>query len=206
MPVPEKQLSLLRSLLNELVPLSDAAWADAAPLFSYRRFPASSHVVEAGFVVDEVHFLLTGMARYYYLDRDGREFNKGFSGRGQVLASILSLVTGSASPFSIQALFYCECLSLPYSDFLLLSERYRDWADLRVRMLELLAMKKERREADFLLLSAAERYEKFLQEYTHVAESIPNYHIASYLGITEVALSRIRKRLKLTRVNVSDNA
>lgn len=206
MPVPKKQLSLLRSLLTELVPLTDAAWADAAPLFSYRCVPAHSHVMEAGNVVDDIHFLISGMARYYYLDSDGKEFNKGFSTRGQVLASILSLVTGAASPFSIQALCDCECLSLPYTDFLILSEKHRDWGNLKVRMLELLAIKKEQREADFLLLSASERYEKFLREYAHVAASLPNYHIASYLGITEVALSRIRRRLKLTRVNVSSDS
>ena len=67
-----------------------------------------------------------------------------------------------------------------------------------MRLLEQLAIKKERREADFLLMSATERYEKFLQEYAHIVDSIPNYHIASYLGITEVGLSRIRRQLKLT--------
>ncbi len=74
-----------------------------------------------------------------------------------------------------------------------------------MRLLEQLAIKKERREADFLLLSATERYQKFLQDYAYIVNSIANYHIASYLGITEVALSRIRSRLKLTQVNASAN-
>jgi hypothetical protein len=44
---------------------------------------------------------------------------------------------------------------------------------------------------------------KFNAEFPGLAGTIPNYHIASYLGITEVALSRIRRQMGLTRVNAS---
>lgn len=202
-PVLHAHLSTLHSILNQLQPLADAAWADAAPRFCYRRFPARAHVFEAGSVVSDLHFLISGLARYYYLHAAGKQFNKSFSVKGGVLSSISSLVTGQPSPFSVQALVACECLTIPYRDLLILSEKHLDWSSLRARLLEMLAIKKERREADFLLLPAQERYEKFLREYADVAHSIPNYHIASYLGITEQGLSRIRRRLKLTQVNAS---
>jgi CRP-like cAMP-binding protein len=62
------------------------------------------------------------------------------------------------------------------------------------RFLALLALKKERREASFLLLDAGERYEAFLEDFADLVPRLPQYHIASYLGITPVALSRIRSR------------
>jgi len=203
MRAPDSVLSELRSSLNKLLPLEDAAWIAAVPHFSYRRFPAGAYMIEAGNVTTDLYFLTSGLARFYYLTPNGKQFNKSFSTNGQALSSISSLVMGAPSPFYVQALDSCECLSISYRDFLTLSDQHRDWERLRARLLEQLAIKQERRAADFLLLSAEERYEKFLHEYAHVADSIPNYHVASYLGITEVALSRIRRRMGLTRVNAS---
>lgn len=194
-------LKLLRTKLEQLVSFSDAGWSDAVHLFDRRSFAAGAHVIEAGDIVTELHFLLTGIARYYYLTPDGKEFNKSFARCGQTLSSVSSLVTGTPSPFFIQALEPCECLSIRYADLTSLCERCGEWEGLCRRLLEQLVIKKERREADFLLLSAAERYKKYLLEFADIADRIPHYHVASYLGITDVALSRIRKRLGLVQVN-----
>ena len=59
-------------------------------------------------------------------------------------------------------------------------------------------IKKEKREASFLLLDAKQRYEIFLEDYSMISNIVHDYHIASYLGITNVSLSRIRKEMKLT--------
>lgn len=194
-------LKLIRTKLEGLVSFTDAAWSTAERLFGARSFDEGAHVIEAGDIVTELHFLVTGIARYYYLTPDGKEFNKSFARCGQTLSSVSSLVTGAPSPFSIQALEPCECLSIKYADFAALCEQYREWERLGRRLLEILAIKKERREADFLLLSASERYKKYLLEFNDIADRIPHYHVASYLGITDVALSRIRKRLGLVLVN-----
>lgn len=196
-------LTLLRHCLQGVAPLPDDAWRAAEVMFSCKSYPAGEHVIAAGEVVTELHFLTSGLARYYYLDEKGREFNKSFSTTGQVLSSVLSLVTGEPTRFSVQVLEASQCLSLRYKDFLDLAESYRDWERLRLRLLEQLVLKQERRAADLLISSATERYLRFLAEFDHVAGRIPNYHIASFLGITEVALSRIRKRLGLTRVNAN---
>lgn len=197
----QNHLKLLRTKLEQLVHFSDASWAAAMQLFDSRSFAGGAHVIEAGERVTELHFLLSGIARYYYLTPDGKEFNKSFAWFGQTLSSVSSLVTGEPSPFFIQALEPCECLSIKYADLTVLCERYSEWERLARKLLEQLVIKKERREADFLLLSAAERYKKYLLEFADIADRIPHYHVASYLGITDVALSRIRKRLGLVQVN-----
>lgn len=195
------QSAVLRTCLQSIAPLSEEAWRAAEASFSYKNYSVGELVIAAGEVVTELHFLTSGLARYYYLDVKGREFNKSFSVTGQVLSSMLSLVTGEPTRFSVQALESSQCLSLRYKEFLKLADSYRDWDCIRLYLLEQLVLKKERREEDLLISSATERYLRFLEEFAHVASRIPNYHIASYLGITEVALSRIRKRLGLTRVN-----
>ncbi len=191
------RLERLKTLLSGTVAFSTSSWVAAEPLFVGRDFSAGEDIVTAGEKVSTIGFLVQGLARYYYLTKEGVEFNKSFSRAGQVLSSISSLVTSEPAPFFIQALEPCECLFLEYENLSMLCGAHRQWELLARRLLEQLAIKKERREADFLLLSAPERYQKFLREYADIVERIPNYHIASYLGITEVALSRIRRRLGL---------
>lgn len=194
-------LEHLHSLLAQRIRFSSSAWKAAGARFSARRFAAGEHVIEAGKRVCTVGFLLQGFARYYYLTPSGEEFNKSFAKEGQVLSCISSLVAGEPSPFFIQALEPCQCLFLEYQDLQELCRLHPEWGELVRHLLEQLALKKERREADFLLLSAQERYQKFLQEYADIASRIPNYHIASYIGITEVSLSRIRRRMGYTEIN-----
>lgn len=69
------------------------------------------------------------------------------------------------------------------------------WRQLREFLILRLALRKEAREADLLLLSPSERYLLFMKTYPELTEILANYHIASYLGISEVSLSRIRSRL-----------
>lgn len=197
----QDQLDLLRTEFGKLVPFSDSSWSAAVDLFDARSFPAGKHVIQAGDIVTDLHFLLSGIARYYYLTPGGKEFNKSFARCGQTLSSVSSLVAGAPSPFFIQTLEPCLCLSIDYADLTALCEKHHQWEGLIRRLLEQLAIKKERREADFLLLSATERYKKYLVEFADIADRIPHYHVASYLGITDVALSRIRRRLGLVQVN-----
>lgn len=197
----DTQRAILRSSLGRAFVLPEEAWSTAERLFIPHHFAAGEHVIEAGSSVSALFFITSGVARYYYLDARGREFNKSFSSVGQVLSSVSSLVAGTPAPFSIQALSPTDCLAIPYDAFLALAEGHTFWSRVRIHLLEQLVIKKERREADFLLLSPAERYQQFLRDYAPIAASVSNYHIASYIGITEVGLSRIRRRLGLTQVN-----
>jgi len=198
MPNIQNQLDLLYKILNSLSPLSEESWEVAKPFFSTQVFEKDAYVIRADDSVDTLFFVTSGMARYYYLTENGKEFNKSFQTVGQVLTSVSSLATNNPSPFFIQTLLATECLSIKYHDLQYLGKNYSDWNQLNFRMLEQVLIRKESREADFLQLNASQRYEKFLEEFSEVANLIPNYHIASYLGITEVRLSRIRGTLKLT--------
>lgn len=196
----EKLDQLLIGLQN-ISPLNQATCECVKEFFTYHHFHPGQDIIECGDIVRDIHFVYSGLARYYYLTDEGKEFNKSFAPRGDVISSILSLVTQEPVPFFVNALLETETFSIPYQMFLTFTHEYRDWNHLAISLLEMLAIKKERREADFLLCSPTQRYQNFLKEFPDIEGIIPNYHIASYLGITEVALSRIRKRLGLTRVN-----
>jgi len=190
----------LYEVLTDISPLSEVVWEEALPHFTLKTFPKGAHLFDIGDKVTDFYFLIEGLARYYYISDSGKEFNKSFAEKpGHLLSSISSVsMQDEVSPFCVETLSDFTVLCISYEDFRVLGTKHKEWNDLMLRIYERLIVKKERREADFLLLSAKERYQKFLNDYAMIERAVANYHIASYLGITEVALSRIRKEMKLT--------
>ena len=121
-------------------------------------------------------------------------FNKAFAKESDFAGSISGIVSGAPSRFYIQALEDTDVLVLPTALIKEGYDRHPSWERLGRRLAERIALQKELREAAFLLDSAETRYHQFLQEFPDISNRIPQYHIASYLGITEVSLSRIRKK------------
>lgn len=183
--------------LNRLAPLSVQAWEAASRHFRIESHQAGDSVITAGQQYRRLNFVLSGVARLYYVDMDGRAHDRAFFSDGQVLASMCSLQAAEVSPFSIQALTAMQSISLAYDKLQNLEENFPQWRLLRLRILEEMSMQLERREAEMLLKSAEQRYEKFLKEFTRHAEHIPMQHIASVLGITEAALLRIQQSHEL---------
>lgn len=194
----DNHLSALRRILERFFSLSNTAWTLAIPHLRSSHFPAGDHIIHAGDDIADLFFLISGVARHYYLSSRGKEFNVSFATNGQLICNFSSLAEGRPSPLYIQAIRPCVCLSIPYRNFLSLSERSQEWGILRTRLLENSLIIKDQRVTELLVLSATERYKKFLLNNPDIAADLPNYHIASYLGITDVALSRIRRRMGLT--------
>ncbi len=193
----DKQYDILYPILNNISPISLENWEKIKPFFKTKTLKKSEHLFYVEDNVKDFYFLIDGIARYYYLTEDGKEFNKSFAQKkGHLLSSISAVTQGSNSPFSVEILSDFTTLYVPYKKLLELGDENKQWNNLLLRIYENLIIKKEKREADFLLLNAKQRYEKFLDDYSMIEDVVTNYHIASYLGITDVTLSRIRKEMK----------
>ncbi|CCN83054.1 putative cAMP-binding protein [Vibrio nigripulchritudo SFn27] len=155
-------------------------------------------IFSEGETVSDVHFLLSGIGRYFYLDAEGVERNKSLVRAGGAFTSISSIVEGSPSPLYAETITPCITASVPYSKLVELSEYDLFWATFIRRIYEKLVLKKERREAELLMLDAKTRYQNFLVEFGDESTQIPLRHVAMYLGITDVTLSRIRRDMGLT--------
>ncbi len=188
----------LHDFLSQVIPFSSSEITEALPHFTFHSFPPNKIIFSQGDFAYDVHFLLKGIGRYYYIDREGRERNKSLVKSGGAFASISTVVEQSPSPFFTQALTACNTASIKYSHLIELSMRHTNWACFVRVIYERLALKKEKREASFLLLSARERYEQYIHEFGEESEHIPLYQVAMYLGITDVSLSRIRREMGLT--------
>lgn len=139
--------------------------------------------------------VLSGLVRHFYVDAKGKESVKAFRGPFEVSGPYAEILLERPSRTFIQALTDCELLVFAVADVDAAAERSIELQRLVRRFVELQFVAKEQREYEFLLLSAEERYRQFCASLPQLLHHIPQHQIASYIGITPVALSRIRGRL-----------
>lgn len=162
-----------------------------------RRFEAGQLIAQPG---DEAHAIWrveTGLIRTYYLSQEGVERNRSFHLEGQWLGAA-SPLRSTIIPYAIEALEATVLTELPYS----VIQTWSEHKDIHGRLIDALAThlaKREVREEGLLLKDASQRYLEFIAREPVLADRVPLHHVASYLGITNVALSRIRRRLREQR-------
>lgn len=149
--------------------------------------------IHAGDISKYMGLNLDGLFRFYYTDKEGNDFTKGFNKTGQFLISYSAIVQKRASYFNIEALQNSRVLKFDYGVFNSMIESDIRWYPFTYKLLESIYIIKELREKSFLLEDASKRYEEFREVYSDVEDKIKLYHVASFLGITPEALSRIRK-------------
>lgn len=142
-------------------------------------------------------FILDGLFRLFYVDSEGNESTKAFSKSERFLISYSAIAEKRPSYFNIEALKDSCILQFEYENFEQMMNQDIRWYPFAYKLLESVYIMKELREKSFLLDDAAARYQEFKNQYAEVEDEIKLYHVASFLGITPEALSRIRKKEKL---------
>lgn len=160
------------------------------------RLEKGEQFLMAGEVSEYVGFNLDGIFRLYYIDGDGNDFTKSFSTPGRFVISYSALVQHRPSYFSIEAVSDAQILKFQYTEWMKLVEKDSRWYPFLFKLVESVYIVKEMREKAFLLDDATSRYLSFQNEFPGLEQQLKLYHVASYLGITPEALSRIRKKLK----------
>ena len=142
------------------------------------------------------YFLRSGLLKAYYLSSDGKESIKSFFTPGNIVGSLSSAYGGTECSFSAVALRDAEIIKLPFEKLLSATKESTEISQFAIQQLLALSMKKEVREYEFLSLSAEERYQAWCQREPELLEELTQQDMARYLGITPVALSRIKKRIR----------
>lgn len=192
-----EELIRIRKVAEQLHPLTDEAWADLSDLFTYAELKKGAFLVRGGEKTETLAFVLDGALRAYFIDKEGTEYNKTFFLENSFAASIGSILQNIPSYLNFDALLDTKILKANYHEVVGLFERHRCLESMVRKLYEYeWIIQKEQRELRLVMNSATERYVWFQKEYPGLENLIPQYHIASHLGITPVQLSRIRARRK----------
>ncbi len=178
------------------IPSALSALIDARPLVEFA--PGASLIAPAA-PAPPLWFVHDGLVRLYALDRDGGSYNLGFHGSGELVSGRLILRDGEICcgdrALGLEALQHTRARALALGELDQL--RQRDALVAAWLLDRLLAINAQRlgREADLAQRSAGERYQELLATQPDIVDRVPLHQIAAWLGITPVALSRIRRRL-----------
>lgn len=150
----------------------------------------------AGDVADSLFFVVKGCLRAYFIKENGIEKTAQFFLEGQMVASFESAMTGTPSKLYIDAIEDSEVGFIRMEKLKLLASKSKSIMERFNRFLVSRLIAYMNHHASFILDNPEERYKKLLKENPDLVSRLPLQHVASYLGITPVSLSRIRARLK----------
>jgi len=177
--------------LQRISPISEEAWNDFQGLMEPLSLKRNEYLVSEGSRVKYAYILLDGVIRVFY-NKEGNEYNKTFFIPGMFPTPLTALLSGTPSALSYQALLPCELIRFSFQDFRNLFEEHRSLETFMLRVLEQEWITKERHDIQMVTNDATENYMVFRKEFPNLENQIHLYHIASYLGITPIQLSRIR--------------
>lgn len=183
----------LRAFFQSTNLVSFATAKEIADQFQHKTILKTQFQLTAGKICDEYLFLEKGCMRAFAHDTKGNEVTTGFYSQGQVVFEVSSFFDRTRSKENIQALADCEGWYISYAQLNALfhslpefrefgrSVLVKGFAGLKTRMLSAITE------------TAEERYAALLKTNPGIFQQAPLKNIASYLGITDTSLSRIRK-------------
>ncbi len=138
-----------------------------------------------------IYINVSGLLRIYYL-KDGNDITESFELAPSVVARVESLFSGRASRKGIQALEPTTYIGISAPPLYALFDQYPSLERLFRKVFEHGYVKTVNRLEGIQFHTAEERYRQLMEEQPGILQRVPLKHIASYLGITQVSLSRIR--------------
>lgn len=163
--------------------------------FELKKIRKDAYYHEAGKIPKEVIFITTGIMRICYYNNKGEEVTKYFMDENQLVTDILNYNTGTPSSEYMQAITDCEYLAISKNSMDELSKTIIGWDAIIAKVVALGMSQKVTKISTMMAEDATERYMNFFERFPTLANRIPLAYLASYLGITQSSLSRIRKNI-----------
>ena len=152
-------------------------------------------ILYEGTTVSHQYYVYSGCLRTYYIDHQGKEHTLQFAIKDWWISDYTAFFNQSKSILNIECIQDAELYKISRDSMeRLYSEVPRIESFFR-KKLENAFSSFQKRILSNLSQSAKERYISFIHSYPNIEQSVKNYHIASYLGITTESLSRIRKEI-----------
>ena len=181
--------------LNQIYPLSKESLIQFEGLLKVEEFKKKDKIAELGEIPTKFFILRTGVVRSYVTDEKGRDLIRSLYVPIKAVGAFSALVLEKPSNSTYDCLTDCEVYVGDFKKFKKIATRNIEFANLYNMVLERLFIRMEKRILELSVLDAKQRYLKLKNHIPEIENLIPQYHIASYLNITPVQLSRIRKDL-----------
>jgi CRP-like cAMP-binding protein len=150
---------------------------------------------EAGNVPRQVGFIVAGIIRDCYYNNKGEEITRCFITENSLVADYINFEANLPSSEYLQACTDCRLILFAKQDWEELAHTIVGWDNIKNKMVQICMFQKSRK-GPVISQDATTRYLEFIQNYPSLINRVPLAYIASYLGVTQQSLSRIRKNIR----------
>ncbi len=180
--------------VNHFISLTNKEKAIFESVFTFRQVPKNFVLIEEGKVANELFFINKGLLRLYYT-KDGDDITGFIFREGLFAGSYDSFLRRSPGIQTLETLEDCDLLAITADHMEQLYAEIPKMNILTRKIAEQRFINAQMILSSFILDSPEERYRKFEEQHKDLLLRVPQHMIASFLGITPVSLSRIRKRI-----------
>ncbi len=183
----------LIEFVQRVLPMSPASAERVVAKFNPMKIEKNSYILKTGAVCNHSHFIESGIMRSYTYDVEGNEVTTAFYSNNSYASDLLSFFKRTPAKEYIQALTDCETWYITYDDMQASFHTIPEFREFgRLNIVNQYALLKERM-LSALQETAEQRYSSLISSNPEIFQNVPLKYIASYLGITDTSLSRIRK-------------
>jgi len=165
------------------------------PKFKQVHFEKNSFLLTEGQTANHYWFIESGFARAYVTDTEGNDITTNFYAVGDIVIDWPSFFLRNPTRENIQTLTDCVCWQLDFETFQTLFHTIRNFREQGRTTLVGSYFALKRHNISMIADHAKDRYLRLLKEKPHIVQNVSLKHIATYLGITDTSLSRIRKEI-----------
>ena len=184
----------IKIALFEFIDLTESEWLVFSESFIVKHYKKGEYLLKADDLCDYVGFIDKGFFTFFYLI-EGVQHIRGFFFPNEFISNYSCFLLENKSKFNIQALEDSSVTLIHRDALFRLYEKLPKVQELSRNIVENLYIEVSEKYESFFLKTAEERYLELINSRPTIIQRIPQYMIASYLGITPEGLSRIRKRL-----------
>lgn len=179
---------------NSIPQLQDDEWDCLQRQLTFQFVKKGELLTRNGEICKQVSFINKGLLRMYYLV-DGKEVSTAFVRENNHLAQYDSFLTRQPAAGNIDALEDSELINLSYDNMQKLYDEKPVFQIFGRKIAEMLFIMVSSQTNSLLTLTPEERYKAVLEKQSFIIQRVPQYMIASYIGITPEHLSRLRRRM-----------
>ncbi|MBE7632739.1 Crp/Fnr family transcriptional regulator [Tenacibaculum finnmarkense] len=186
----------IRTYLEKSLLINDSDWQFFTSRLTLRKVKKRTKLLKVGETENFISFIDKGIVRFFIpKENTSKEITFGFCFSNEFVSAYDSFLTQAPSLYELETLTDVEMWSMSYADLQKVYQQTSIGNALGRISSERLYLIKSKREQSLLNETAEERYLKLFDERPELIKAIPLKYIASYIGVTAQALSRIRRRI-----------
>jgi CRP-like cAMP-binding protein len=187
-------LAKVEQLIKKIIEPNDEEWQAFVEIVEYRSLKKKDLLLEEGKVCNFIAFVNSGVLREYCYLSD-KETTVDFVGENKFTSDYQSFIMQTPSKQYLEALTDVDLLILKKQGINNLFDKYKVWERFGRLIIEQIFCDVENKRKQIISTNHEEQYRNFVSTYPNIIQQVPQYYIASYLGLTPEHLSRLRKKV-----------